>query len=117
MRNCGVLAGLFNILRLPTQWKKASCVACLHLTCRQARSRLKNRARTAPSRGADKALETIGRQLQTVPVRALQGAVANFLVDCQIILPWRTECIEHASRQQCLHAMRHIAPEVERLAS
>jgi len=43
--------------------------------------------------------------------------VANFFVDREVIIPWRTESIEHACRQYRFHTMRNIAGEIEGIAS
>jgi hypothetical protein len=47
----------------------------------------------------------------------LQCAVlANFFVDRQVIIAWRTKRIEHACRQYRFHTMRNIAGEIEGIA-
>ena len=49
-------------------------------------------------------------------LKPLQRAVANFFVDRQVIVPRRTESIEHARRQQRFHAVRNIARQIKGVA-
>ena len=52
-----------------------------------------------------------------MPVRlGLQRAVPNLFVDRQVIVPRRTEGVEHPRWQQSFHAVRNIAAEIKRVA-
>ena len=94
----------------------AACPGC-GTWCVKVRGRYWRRLRDTAAGGRRVLIWLLVRLLRCGNgIEHLQCAVANFFVDRQIIVPWRTKGIEHARWQQRFHAVRNIAGEIKGIA-